>query len=197
MKTVIVLAMHGSPPDDFSRLQVALLVGMHMSMEHVTGPAHGLLERYHTRLDDKIRAWPRTAQNDGFYTASNELAVQLGQATGCEVFVGFNEFCAPSLDEALDQAAAQKAERVVVVTPMMTPGGEHAEEDIPEAIERARERHPGVSFFYAWPFDVADVAQFLSVQIERLARGKRPRFWNQVEPPLQLFRSQGIARSPF
>jgi hypothetical protein len=33
-----------------------------------------MLERYHTKLDAKIRTWPQTAENDPFYTASQELA---------------------------------------------------------------------------------------------------------------------------
>ncbi len=168
MKTIIVLAMHGAPPDDLPKLQVALLVGLHMSLEHITGPVRALLERYHTKLDAKIRTWPRTAQNDRFYTASNELAARLGQAAGCEVVVGFNEFCAPSLDEALDQAAAQGADEIVVVTPMMTPGGEHSEQDIPASIRRAEGRYPSVAFVYAWPFEVDDVARFLATQIEQV-----------------------------
>jgi sirohydrochlorin cobaltochelatase len=56
---------------------------------------------------------------------------------------------------------------VVVTTPMMTPGGEHAEQEIPAAIAEARARHPQVAFDYAWPFDLARVAAFLAEQIER------------------------------
>jgi sirohydrochlorin cobaltochelatase len=115
-----------------------------------------------------MRTWPRTAENDPFHAASQELAAQLSQETGCDVIVGYNEFCAPSLDEALDQAAARGAERIIVVTPMMTPGGEHAEEDIPATIRRAEERHPGVTFVYAWPIEVEDVAEFLAAQLRHL-----------------------------
>ena len=110
---------------------------------------------------------PLRPANDPFYAASQRLAAQLGQVTGTEVIVGFNEFCTPDLDEALDQAAARGAERVVVVTPMMTTGGEHAEADIPGAVAHARERHSGISFIYAWPFEVGEVARFLATQIER------------------------------
>jgi sirohydrochlorin cobaltochelatase len=169
MKTVIILAMHGSPPKDFPKAQVALVVGLHMWLERASGPVLAMIERYHTRLDARIRTWPRTAENDPFHTASQELAAQLSQETGCEVIVGYNEFCAPSLDQALDQAAVQRAERIIVVTPMMTPGGEHAEEDIPESIQHARERHPGTTFVYAWPFKVEDVAQFLAIQVEQIS----------------------------
>ena len=136
MKTVVVLAMHGSPPRDFPRAQVALVVGLHMWLERASDPIRAMIERYHARLDARIRAWPRTGGNDPFHAASQELAARLSQETGCEVIVGYNEFCAPSLDRALDQAAAREAEQVIVVTPMMTPGGEHAEEDIPAAIRQ-------------------------------------------------------------
>lgn len=167
MKTIIVLAMHGTPPKDFSKAQVALSVGLHMWLEHGVVPLRALLKRYHARLEAKIRHWPRTAKNDPFHAASQELASRLRQESGCEVVVGFNEFCAPSLDEALERAVAQGAEKIVVVTPMMTPGGEHAEEDIPNAIARVQKRHAGIAFVYAWPFETHDVARFLATQIEQ------------------------------
>lgn len=167
MKTIIVLAMHGTPPKDFPKFQVALTVGLHMWLEHGAGPMRTVLERYHTKLDTKIRAWPRTAKNDPFYAASQELAAQLAQETGCEVIIGFNEFCAPSLEEAFDQAALYGADRVVVGTPMMTPGGGHAEADIPESIQYARERYAEIDFVYAWPFGIDKVTRFLAAQIDR------------------------------
>jgi sirohydrochlorin cobaltochelatase len=157
--------MHGSPPRDFPKAQVALVVGLHMWLERASGLVRAMIKRYHTRLDARIRTWPRTAENDPFHAASQKLAAQLSQEAGCEVIVGYNEFCAPSLDQALDQAAARGAERVIVVTPMMTPGGEHAGEDIPAAIRRAEEQHPAITFAYAWPFEVEEVAQFLAAQL--------------------------------
>lgn len=167
MKTVIVLAMHGIPPSDFPKPELMELFGLHARLDHATGPEHAALERRHAELDVRMRAWPRTAQNDPFYVGSQELAQHLSQATGYPVAVGFNEFCAPSLDEAFTKAIAQGAEQVVVVTPMMTRGGEHSESDIPTAIERAKSRYPTVPIQYAWPFDAAEVAQFLASQIGR------------------------------
>jgi sirohydrochlorin cobaltochelatase len=167
MRTVVVLAMHGSPPRDFPKAQVAMVVGLHMWLERASGPVHAMIERYHTRLDTRIRTWPRTAENDPFHAASQKLAAQLGRETGCEVVVGFNEFCAPSLEESFDQAASYGADRIVVVTPMMTPGGEHAEVDIPKSIQHAQERHPEIEFVYAWPFGTDEVTRFLAAQIDR------------------------------
>jgi hypothetical protein len=58
MKTVVVLAMHGSPPRDFPKAQVALVVGLHMWLERASGPVRAMIERYHTRLDARRhRSW--------------------------------------------------------------------------------------------------------------------------------------------
>ena len=48
---------------------------------------------------------------------------------------------------------------------MMTRSGEHSEVDIPTAIKRIESRNPDVSIEYIWPFDSAQVAQFLAAQI--------------------------------
>ena len=168
MKSVIVLAMHGSPPKGVSPRQVIELIGLHEGLEHAPALVRRLLEPRHRKLDAKMRAYPRTLQNDPFWAGSQELAEQLRAATGLEVIVGFNEFCAPTLDEALDQAAAQ-AGKIIVATPMMTRGGEHSEAEIPETVRRAQARHPNVEFKYAWPLDVTAIAQWLAGQITRLS----------------------------
>jgi sirohydrochlorin cobaltochelatase len=176
MKTIIVLAMHGSPPKDIPRMQVVLDVGLHMAIEHGPPFLRSTLEGYYTRLDSKIRNWPRTAENDPFRVASMEMAEALHDQTGYEVVVGFNEFCSPTLEEALEQAVGRDAERVIVVTPMLTRGGEHAEKDIPEVIQTASGWHRGVQFVYAWPFDTTDVARFLgdAVLTAATAAQRRP-----------------------
>ncbi len=114
-----------------------------------------------------MRAWPRTVENDPFCAGSMDLAESLSQKLSYELILGFNEFCDPTMDEAFDQAVELGAEKVLVITPMMTPGGEHSEKDIPSAIARARQRHPEVEFRYAWPFDVGKTADFLASQIKR------------------------------
>ncbi len=162
---VIVLAMHGAPPNDFPKDELAELFGLHVQLEHAHGPVPAALQRRHAELENKMLMWPRTAKNDPFYAGSQELAVRLNEMTGYKVIVGFNEFCAPSVDKVLDYATAQGAGKVIIITPMLTQGGEHAEVDIPSAIRRARQRHPHTPMVYAWPFEVSDVAQFLAEQL--------------------------------
>jgi sirohydrochlorin cobaltochelatase len=161
--------MHGAPPNDFPKREMAEFFDLHARHEHAAGPERAAQARRYAELHAEMRAWPRTVQNDPFWAASKELSAHLSQATGCEVVVGFNEFCAPDVDEALEQAVAKGAERVIVITPMMTPGGEHAAVDIPAAIRHAQDRHPEVPIAYAWPFEVSRVARFLADQMGRVA----------------------------
>jgi sirohydrochlorin cobaltochelatase len=164
METAIVLAMHGAPPNDFPGQELAEYVGLHARIERAGGKERAALAPRHAELEARMRAWPRTAANDPFHAGSLAIA----QASGLAVILGFNEFCAPSLEEALGQAALEYR-RVIVVTSMLTAGGEHAGADIPAAIERARIRHPRTDFRYAWPFEPADIAAFLAAQARKAA----------------------------
>ncbi len=165
-KAVIVLAMHGAPPADFPQSERAEFMSLHGRIGHSHKTPEESLRLRYTELEKKMRAWPRNPHNDPFFAGSEELAERLSRQSGFRVILGFNEFCGPSLDEALDQAAAE-ADEVVVVTPMMTRGGGHSEADIPGAIERARTRHPGKRIVYAWPFAVEDVTRFLASHLKK------------------------------
>jgi sirohydrochlorin cobaltochelatase len=166
-KAVIVLAMHGAPPLDFPEGEKLEFMRLHAQLGHERGPAASDQRLRFEQLEAKMRAWPRTGQTDPFYAGSQELARHLRQESGLEVIVGFNEFCAPNLDEAFERAAARQAGRVIVLTPMMTRGGGHSAMDIPEAIRRAQKKFPGQKIVYAWPFPTEDIARFLTSQIAR------------------------------
>ena len=167
MSLAVVLVMHGAPANDFPQEELAELMGLHAALEKATGDRRHALERRHSELEAKLRNWPRDERNDPFWAGSHALTKALREATGQEVIVGFNEFCAPSRDQALDQAASRDIDEIVVITPMMTRGGEHSEADIPQAIERAVRRHPEISFRYAWPFNPGEVARFLAAQLKQ------------------------------
>ncbi|MCS6863294.1 MAG: CbiX/SirB N-terminal domain-containing protein [Abditibacteriales bacterium] len=166
MKAVIVLVMHGVPPNDFPRPEMGEYFGLQARLMSVREGREALQQRYN-ELDAKMRSWRRTPQNDPFHAGSHALAHHLRQVTGWEVIVAFNEFCDPNVDDALEMAAAQRPDKIVVITPMMTRGGGHSEVDIPTAVQRAQARHPQIPIVYAWPFDVGEVAHFLSQQIYR------------------------------
>jgi sirohydrochlorin cobaltochelatase len=166
MKRVIVLAMHGAPPKDFPKSELGEFMSLHARLSGTVSHSPALESRYE-ELDEKMRSWPRSAQNDPFFASSQEIAAELEHTAGMNVFLGFNEFCNPSMGTALQRAVSSGAERVFVVTPMVTRGGEHSEIDIAEAVNKAQASHPGVKFVYAWPFSALEVADFLTEHIKR------------------------------
>jgi sirohydrochlorin cobaltochelatase len=165
MKTVIVLAMHGMPPADFPGEELAEFFKLQAIIQAGKGGVSESMQVRYAFLDNKIRNWSRSDLNDPFHAASRDLAAHLGRESGCEVVVGYNEFCAPTIHEALQSAARKKTNKIIVVTQMMTRGGKHAEKDIPAAIDEFRKLHPKIEVIYAWPFDTAEVAKFLSDHI--------------------------------
>jgi sirohydrochlorin cobaltochelatase len=52
--------------------------------------------------------------------------------------------------------------RLTIVPTMLTPGGVHSEEEIPEVIEAMRAELPALEIVYAWPFDLDAVAGLLA-----------------------------------
>jgi sirohydrochlorin cobaltochelatase len=167
MHTAVVIAMHGTPPKDFPQEDLREFFMLYGRMQIGPNSLSDAQRQRYLQLHGKMRNWPRTPENDPFHTAATELGTLLKKELTCPIFVAFNEFCAPSIDEAIASAAAGNSSRILIVTPMLTRGGEHAEADIPTAIESARERFPNIHFTYCWPFDSNDIAHFLATQIHR------------------------------
>lgn len=169
MKKVIVLVMHGALPNDFPKKELAEFFSLRHQLDKASLDEKSQLQRRFGELESKVRQWPRTFQNDPYYAGAQKLGAQLSQVIQEKVIVCFNEFCAPSLEETLEKAA-QEAEEVAVITPMMTRGGEHAEVEIPAAIKKAQEKYPQTLFRYVWPFETAQIAKFLASQINQLGK---------------------------
>jgi sirohydrochlorin cobaltochelatase len=160
----VVLVGHGGVPTDFPRKDLARLKALE-SRRRAEGGAMTDEER---ELDAAIRSWPRTAETDpykaGFERLAASLAAELGET---RLYLAYNEFCAPALEQAVARAIADGARAVTVVPSMLTPGGVHAEIEIPEVIAALREVHAGVEIAYAWPFALEHVARFFADHVRR------------------------------
>ena len=162
---MIVLVMHGAPPTDFPRNELGEFFAL-FGQQKRHGSHDSAGSKRYADLEQKIKNWPRTASNDPFFTASDDLASELAKATGRRVIVGYNEFCAPDVPEALEKAKVAGADQIIVVTPMMTRGGEHAETEIPSLVKEFQQKNPGIKTVYAWPFDIKEIAGFMKRQID-------------------------------
>jgi sirohydrochlorin cobaltochelatase len=119
-------------------------------------------------LDTKIRQWPRTPETDPYQSGLEAVAAQLRANLGDILFtVAYNEFCAPTLEESVDELIKKGATHITVTTTMFTPGGSHSEVEIPEILDHLRPQYPGVELRYAWPFDLKLVANTLTEQVQR------------------------------
>jgi len=167
MKTILILTMHGIPPKDFPRREIGEYFSLHTQMENSPQRMDEAARARYFELNNKMRSFPRTPENDPFYFSSQDMAGLLAAETGYATLFCFNEFCNPSLADAVGAAVASGAQRVLVLTPMMTRGGEHAEKDIPDEIEVLRQKYPAVEFIYAWPFDPVETTHFLAGQVKR------------------------------
>ncbi len=121
-------------------------------------------------LDTKIRQWQRTPETDPYQSGLEAVAAQLRANLGEVLFaVAYNEFCAPTLEESVEDLIKKGATHITVTTTMFTPGGSHSEVEIPEILEQLRKQYPDIVLRYAWPFDLLMVAKLLQEQVVRFS----------------------------
>src|SRR3989338_287916 len=167
-RIAVVLIGHGAPATDCP----PQLIGELMALEW-RGDQPGDGHQHHSEgraagLDAQIRGWPRHGGNDPYKTGLERLAASLKPLIPTELFaIGYNEFCRPTIAEAIAGVIGQGATRVVVLPTMMTPGGVHSELDIPRALDEVRRAQPGVTIDYLWPFDLTSVAELLASHVHK------------------------------
>ena len=61
----------------------------------------------------------------------------------------------------------KQLEKVLVISAMVTRGGEHAEKEIPNTIMELEKEFPQVKLVYAYPFLSKDIARFLASQVRK------------------------------
>ena len=112
------------------------------------------------------------APNPGKRTLSGRTGIvgrppQTSSGRSTVLQAAYNEFCAPTLSEAIEQQIADGAKDIAVVSTMFTPGGSHSEYEIPEEMDELRQKYPDVTLTYAWPFDLDKVAEMLCEHLDR------------------------------
>jgi sirohydrochlorin cobaltochelatase len=157
MSRALVFVGHGGVPSDFPTEELS-------ELKRLEGARRGgaLASARESELDVKLRGWPRSPETDPYRVGFERLAEALRQQTALPVYVAYNEFCAPSVEEAVAQAVQDGHDDLTLLTSMITPGGNHAAREIPELAERCRQRLEGVRIRYAWPFEPGLVAAFLA-----------------------------------
>ncbi len=159
-KTAVLLIGHGGVPTDFPREQL-------LELKRLEGSRRGgQPSRREAELDDLIRNWQRSAETDPFQAGMEAVRRALQRRVELPITVAYNEFCAPSIEQAIDNLVSDGVTHIRVITSMLTRGGSHAELEIPEALAVCRARHPNVVVDYLWPFDESLVAELLAQHLD-------------------------------
>lgn len=160
----VVLVGHGGIPKDCPQELVTRLKRLEAQRRAAKQPP----SPEELELDQKIRQWPRTKVTDPYQSGLEAVGAALRpQLNGALFAMAYNEFCAPTLEEAVEDLVKQGATSITVLTTMFTPGGSHSEVEIPEILDHLRPLYPTVELRYAWPFDLELIGKTLTEQLRR------------------------------
>ncbi|MGD9943920.1 MAG: sirohydrochlorin chelatase [Burkholderiaceae bacterium] len=101
-------------------------------------------------MADRLILFAHGARDPAWRAPLDALAARLReQLPGADVDCAFLELMTPSLQQAVDAAAAAGARRIAVA-PVFWAAGKHLLRDVPALLQQSRTAHPGVSI-EMWP----------------------------------------------
>lgn len=169
MKNVeaVILIGHGAAASDTPRPLVEELKKLEIQRQRENRLEMSPRE---AELDREVRNWPRTKETDPYKFGLEDIGRTLAKRLeGRTLVLAYNEFCAPSVEDALEKLVGEGYKKITMVSTMFTRGGVHAELELPELVRVARRKHPGVAIDYAWPFSLDEIADFLAGHVKRHA----------------------------
>jgi sirohydrochlorin cobaltochelatase len=163
-RRAVILVGHGAVPKNYPYELVSRLKRLEVERR----ASGGIRSQEEADLDSRIRHWPRTIETDPYQAGMERVAAALRpHLKGMLLALAYNEFCAPTLEEAAGSVVAAGATEITVLSSMLTPGGLHAEIEIPEVLQQLRLAYPNVALRYAWPFEPGLVADMLATHLRR------------------------------
>lgn len=160
----VILVGHGGLPRDCPREIIQQFKQLERERKGAGQPA----TVQEQELEKRIREWPRTPENDPYKAGLELLAERLEPLLeGAPLTLAYNEFCAPTIEDAVADLVTQGVKHISVVPTMLTPGGSHSEIEIPEILDDLRSRYPDLDLRYAWPTDLDLLAGMLADHLKK------------------------------
>ena len=160
----VVLVGHGGVPRDYPRERLMQLRALETRRRASGSPP----SQEEAALEHELRHWPRTPANDPYQAGLKSLAAHLRpRLEPAQLVLAYNEFCTPTVAEAIRALAAEGVADIVAVPSMFTPGGVHAEIEIPETISALQAELPHLRLHYAWPFAGEHLAGFFAEHLRQ------------------------------
>lgn len=153
-KKCIILVGHGAFPLDIPKNEISEY--MKLRSLHISGNLdHKNLKKF-IELEKKIIYKKRTKNNDPHFYHHKILAKKLEQEIGIKVFIAFNEFCAPLIENLLKDIT-QEFNKIIVIPTMLTKGY-HTDTELREKIEKMKNKKNNI--VYIFPFSDKDILSF-------------------------------------
>jgi sirohydrochlorin cobaltochelatase len=160
LEKAVLLIGHGGIPSDCPRNLIHEFMTLHKNRKG------DIASKQEEELEQKIREWPRSAETDPYQAGLELLAENLRILLNDSILkTAYNEFCEPSIEQAVKDLVGEGIKEVILITTMLTPGGSHSEKEIPAEVTKLRTKYPNVEITYAWPFDLTKVAEMMNAQI--------------------------------
>jgi len=161
-KKAVILIGHGGLPSDIPSEVVEKFMRLHKARVK----SGGEVTSQEVDLDNTIRRWKRTPESDPYKSGLETLASHMEQFLKDDVVkTAYNEFCYPTIEEAVEELSKEDVSKIILVTTMITRGGSHSEREIPEELEDLKQKFKDIDIQYAWPFDMDAFALFLTTHI--------------------------------
>ena len=108
--------------------------------------------------------------------AAREVATMVQEMTGHKIIeVAFREMHEPNIQQGIDNCVARGAKKILLI-PYFLFMGAHVQHDLPEEIEAAQKRHPGLEMVMGPHLGVhRKLAEIVS---ERISEGLTAAGWN-------------------
>lgn len=108
--------------------------------------------------------------------AALEIAARVKKMTGFDIVeVSFREQHLPNIQQGVDRCVEQGAKRILLV-PYFLYMGAHVLEDLPEELEQAKERHPGIEMVLGKHLGVHN--KLAEIVVERIAESLTEEGWH-------------------
>jgi sirohydrochlorin cobaltochelatase len=162
-KKAVILVGHGGLPSDIPSEVVEKFMRVHKGRIKSGSP----ITQQEIELDTTIRKWERTPKNDPYKTGLESLASHMEPMLEDYILkTAYNEFCYPGIEDAVDELSKENVTKIILVTTMITRGGSHSENEIPEELSEISIKYPSIDIQYAWPYDMDVFASFLAIHIK-------------------------------
>lgn len=167
MKHIIFIG-HGSVPYDFTQEKLKryfLLRSKKMKNEMNDEEGKEFLN-----LERELNYFERNKVNDPHYFFHKKLKDEIEKELNIKTIFAFNKFCAPGLEEVIEEIVKNENNSEIYVVPTMFTGGRHTDEEIKEDIEKIKRKFKDLRINYLYPFKFEYIKELFKKHIEEVLK---------------------------